>query len=353
MILYLSTNENANLPDRIAYEKALHIRKMSGNFCLSEFIVKDMRKFASCRYFCVERSAITETDSEFIEALQSFQMMSGARIIVIHESENETDGFTRRLVQIGVTDIVTAHDMTEKLCQLAECLSDEGMQRHNPKEARKYDNESDEEKETLAQSVIRGDMEDEQYRFDCVNVNIGIIGATRRVGTTTIALGLANFIQNHGGAACYVALNLNRHLDSIANTYNFDTQEEYYTWGAIDFYEGMMPKYDYNFIISDFGEVKREAMKKYKESDVHLLCGASNRQFEVMEFAEALKAVKSVKPRILTFMQDLETREIFRSAVTEETAIVRPVKDMLDFKTNEMVFKKIVQPYIVETSKRL
>jgi hypothetical protein len=54
---------------------------MSGSFSLSEFITIEMRKYASCRYFCVDRRAITEKDGEFIGALQSFQMMNSARVI--------------------------------------------------------------------------------------------------------------------------------------------------------------------------------------------------------------------------------------------------------------------------------
>jgi hypothetical protein len=38
----------------------------------------------------------------------------------------------------------------------------------------------------------------------------------------------------------------------------------------MDFYEGMMPKHDYNFIVMDYGDIKREAVRKYKESDRHL-----------------------------------------------------------------------------------
>ena len=196
-------------------------------------------------------------------------------------------------------------------------------------------------------------MEDEHYRFDCVNVKIGIIGATRRVGVTTIALGLANFIQNRGGTACYAALNMNRHLENIAEAYGFDSEEDYYTYDAIDFYEGTLPKHDYNFIIMDFGDMKREAIKKYKESEVHILCGASGQMHEIMEFAEGLKSVKSVKPLILTYAPNPEYSQAFGSAVTKEPTIVKPVKDMLDFKTNGFVFKGIVQKYIVETSKRL
>jgi len=383
MILYLSRNESASLLDTAARENGLHIRKMSGSFSLSEFVTMDMRKYASCRFLCVERLAIIEKDNEFLEAVKSFQMMFNARLIVINESTYQMehmDELTRGLVRIGVTDIVTATDMDEKMGQIAECLSDEGMLKYKPKPKKTKpikhknddddyesdtlykadDNNEDEEeyKETLAQSLILREMEDEHYRFDCLNVKIGVIGATRRVGTTTAALGLVNFIKNHGGTACYAALNVNRHLESIAEAYGFDTEDDYFTYDAIDFYESMLPKHDYNFAVMDFGDlyhgnIRREAAKGFKECSIHLLCGASSKRFEVVEFAEALKAVKSVKPRILTYAPNAKIGEFFRTAVTKEPTVIKPVKEILDFKTNGIVFKGIVQDYIVETSKRL
>jgi len=377
MILYLARNESVSLLDRAAGEKSLHIRKLSGNFSLSEFIIRDMRKFESCRYFCVERLAVAEKDSEFIEALQSFQMMYDARIIVIHEGAGETDALTRELVRIGVTDLITATDTDEKLAQIAECLSDTGMQRPiknltfdtKPETVRiseetDWETDENEEKETVADSILQKQLrlleetEDEQYRFDCLNLHIGVIGATRRVGTTTVALGLANFIRNHGGTVCYAAFNMNRHLESIAEAYGFDAEEDYYTYNAIDFYESMLPKYNYNFIVSDFGdiyngEIRREAVKRYKECGVHLLCGANSKRHEVVEFAEALKAVRSARPQILTSPLNPEYRELFHSTVTKEPVTVKPVRDMLDFKANAPAFKDIIEKYIVETSKKL
>ena len=362
MILYLSRNESANLLDQAVSEMGMHIRKMSGSFCLSEFIVRDMRKFASCRLFCVDRLAVTENDSEFIEALKSFQVMHSARIIIIYEIANETDSFMQELAKIGVSDIVTAPDMDRKLDQIAECLSDGGMVRYKPKavSAVEYEEETDEEKETLSQGIVLKlkQMDDEQYRFDCVNVKIGVIGATRRVGTTTAAIGLCSFIKNHGGTAAYAALNVNRHLQSIAEAYGFDADEDYYTYDAIDFYESMKPKHDYNFIILDYGDIyhgdiRHEAVKGFKECEVHLLCGASSKRYEVVEFAEALRAVKSVKPQILTYTLGSEVGEMFHATVTKEPTIVKPAKDMLNFKTNGIVFKEIIQNYIVETSKLL
>jgi hypothetical protein len=345
------------LLDGAARELSLHIRRLSGSFSLSEFVTRDMRRYASCRFFCVERSAIAEDEKAFVEALQSCQMMFGARIVVILESD--TDGLLRELVRIGVTDIVTAADGDERCRQITGCFSDTGMLKYKPEPVREDEyEETYEENETLAGSVIQKDMEDEQYRFDCVNVHIGVIGATRRVGTTATALGLAGFIKNHGGTACYAALNMNRHLESIAEAYGFDAEEDYYTYDAIDFYESMLPKHDYNFIVSDFGdiyngEVRREAVKRYKECAVHLLCGASGRRHEIVEFGEALKAVRSAKPTILTNSPGSGQGEFFRAAVTKEPVILKPVRDMLDFRTNGSIFKEIVQPYIVETSKRL
>lgn len=392
MILYLARNENVNLFDTVAIEKSLRIRKLSGSFSLSEFIVMEMRKFASCQYFCVERTAITENDINFVEALQSFQMMYGARVIIIHEWEGRKDTLTRELMQIGITDIVTASDINEKMEQLAECLSNHGMLKYKPAPATvtesndnfndigrlntvdKFTNDSeyhqfDEsydydkpnhmshfskmKRESLASSIPIKDVEEEHYRFDCVNVKIGIIGATRRVGTTTIALGLANYIKNHGGTACYVALNTNQHLESIANAYSFDTEDDYYTCDTIDFYEGILPSYDYNFIIIDFGDVKREAVRKYKESDLHLLCGASNKPFEIFELSEAFKQVKSVKPQIFTYSPTPKHNELFNSIITQNHTTIKPTRNMLDFKINEHAYMSIIKQYIVEISKRL
>jgi hypothetical protein len=115
----------------------------------------------------------------------------------------------------------------------------------------------------------------------------------------------------------------------------------------------MLPKHDYNFIILDFGDAKREVVRKFKESDTHILCGASSKAFEVVELTEALKQVRSAKPRILTYAPNPEHGAVFNSTVTNDPVIIKPVKNMLDFKTNGIAFKGIIEPYIVETSKRL
>ncbi len=317
-----------------------------------------MRKFASCQFFCIERSAVTEKVAELLEALRSFQMMNSARFIVFYESVK--DGLIKELLQIGATNIVTGSELEEKLPQIAECLTDDGMLKY--RHAGTNDGGCHEEtecmKDSLVDSIISKELENEPYRFDCVNISIGVIGSTRKVGTTTTALSLASFIKNHGGTVCYVALNVNRHLESIAEEYGFDVEDEYYTYDAIDFYEGMKPKHNYNFVIIDFGdlyhgEIRREAVRGFKGCDVHLLCGARNRRFETVELREALKAVKSVKPRILTEMINLESNELFGSIIENSANFFRSSVKKQGGNVNNHIYSEIIKEYIVETEKKL
>jgi hypothetical protein len=56
---------------------------------------------------------------------------------------------------------------------------------------------------------------------------------------------------------------------------------------------------------------------------------------------------------LLEQMHERVSGQLFNSTVTNKPTIIKPVKNMLDFKANGLVFKGIVENYIVETSKRL
>jgi hypothetical protein len=332
------------------------VHKLPTYTSLALFLKRELLRYTFCKYFCVDRSAATENDDDFFDAILSLRFMHDARIIVYHPCETDMDNLVRRLLRIGVTNIITATDDDEKYIQALECLSPEGMQRYGPLPTGPSPPEAS---LPFVRSLILKAKEDEQYLFGCTNVTIGIIGATRRVGTTTAALGLANYIGKHGGTACYVAFNTNFHLDRIAETYGFDKEDGHYVYGSVDFYEAALPERDYNFIVMDyggamgFGDMIPAAIRKYKESNAHVLCGACSASFEIDELADTLEAVKSVRPYVLTREPDPTCSQLFAATVTKNSLIVQPVKSMLDYKENAAVYKEIINQYIIETSKRL
>ena len=349
MILYLSRNETINLLDGAAGEMFLHVRKLAGSFCLREFIVNDMRKYASCRFFCVDRKAIMENDAEFIEAMRSFQTIYSARIVVFYECGDESDAFVRNLIYYGVTDIITADNAEKKQTQIAECMSGDGMARYRPKTASV---EVEEITEAINESIVVKELEREHYRFDCINIKIAVAGAFHRTGATLTAFGFASWLNAHGASVAYVQHNPSHHMDYIANTHQFKAEDSYFTHDGIDYHYGM-PDINYNFIVIDMGVITKATFQFYKDCDVRLFCGASGFPHEIMDFAEGLKQVKSLDPVIITLAPCSEYRELFEKAVTNAPVIVGMPKNLFDYKTNQVIYKPLIKPYIVETNKRL
>ena len=123
MLLYLASNGKSTLIDRAAAEKELTAKKLVGRFSLKSFVTKDMRNYAAAKYFAVDAACAEESAGDFTVALQSFQMMFSARIIVILSGCENADDYISRLISAGVTNIVTADTLEAVTEELSECLS--------------------------------------------------------------------------------------------------------------------------------------------------------------------------------------------------------------------------------------
>ncbi|VUG03778.1 MULTISPECIES: hypothetical protein [Paenibacillus] len=179
MILYLTRDARVNLLDFLEMEQELPVKKLIGSFSLLSFVIKDMRHFAHVRYIALDREAITESDEELIQALQSYQTIYDIRIVVIAEGLPVGSPLFQKLIQIGILNVVTATEIEEIRNELRECFSEEGMQRFKPTAFPL----KTEEKST---HIIH--EENEQYHFTCSNLKIAIAGCDRCVGVTMTAI---------------------------------------------------------------------------------------------------------------------------------------------------------------------
>ena len=138
MLLYLSSSGKSGITDFLEEENEhaqsnkteVVIKKLVGRFTLKQFVVRDMRNYQSCKHFIVDIGCIEDSLDDFIVALQSFQMMFNARIIVILSGCDNEKAYTEKLIGIGVTDIVTANTAEDIQSEIKECLSEGGMQRY-------------------------------------------------------------------------------------------------------------------------------------------------------------------------------------------------------------------------------
>ncbi len=105
--------------------------------------------------------------------------------------------------------------------------------------------------------------------WQCENVMIGVLGAERKSGTTTIAFQIAGYLQTKGARVAYVEANNHKHLKSVAEFYGFVYVEEHYIKNAITYYTDS--KYDansgMNFIIFDLGSFEENTERNIKLKD--------------------------------------------------------------------------------------
>ena len=101
MLLYLTSNQKSGLIDGVTREMLMPSKKLVGKFSLKSFVTKDMRNYATAKFFLIDAACIEESGEDFALALRSFQMMFSARIIVILSGCEDMSGCIQQLLSIG------------------------------------------------------------------------------------------------------------------------------------------------------------------------------------------------------------------------------------------------------------
>ncbi len=341
MLLYLASNGKSALIDRTAAEKELTVKKLVGKFSLKSFVTKDMRNYAAAKYFAVDAACAEETAGDFCVALQSFQMMFSARIIVILSGCENGEDYISRLISSGVTNIVTADTPEGVTEELLECLSEDGMQRY----LTQYAFAEQEQKHEKAPAQPEAEMI-RKYKWNARNVKIAVSGSQRRSGVTVTAFNMAAWLAARGAEVCYVEMNTNRHLQVILGTYDAEKSGEHYTVDGIDCYLTNEPDHDYNFIIYDCG-VMTTPTSCFKSADIRLLCGGVL-PYEMAEFHKAISACDGMKINSIALCVPEDFKKYCRELFGEDIAFADTSHDLFANNVNGQICRSLVQEYIVE-----
>lgn len=102
MLLYLTSNKNRNLIDKAAKDTTLAVKKLVGKYVLRSFITKEIRNFTAVRYFVVDSACAEDSIGDFCIALQSFQMMFSAKVVVLLSGNDDKAEYAERLSAAGI-----------------------------------------------------------------------------------------------------------------------------------------------------------------------------------------------------------------------------------------------------------
>lgn len=340
MLLYLTSNQKSGLIDSVVGEMLLPAKKLIGKFSLKSFVTKDMRNYATAKFFLIDAACVEEQGDDLTLALRSFQMMFSARIIVILSGCENISGYVQHLLSIGVVNLITAETLEDAMDELKEALSDEGMQRFvtpSPASSQPIPHRKPEAKPE-EEAII-------PYRWNAKNVRIAIAGAQRRSGVTVTAFNLASWLTARGAEVAYIEVNTNRHLQILLNIYEAPPTGEHYSIDGIDCYLTNEPDRDYQFIIYDCG-VMQTPTSVFREADCRLLCG-SVLPYEIPAFHKALEDCGGleVHPVALSVPEEFQTycRELFGG----DLDMAEASHDLFANRINGGLYKPLVEQYIM------
>ena len=305
MLLYLTSNQKSNLIDPAVRNMTLPAKKLVGRFSLKSFVTKDMRNYANAKFFVVDAACIEESGNDFTLALQSFQMMFSARIIVILSGCEDVNGEVQRLLSIGVVNLVTGETMEDALDELDEFIP---------------------------------------YRWNARNIRIAVAGSQRRSGVTVTAFNLASWLAARGAEVAYIEVNQNRHLQLLLNIYEAAPDGEHYTIDGIDCYLTNEPDKAYQFIIYDCG-VMQTPTSIFRDAEHRLLCG-SVLPYEIPVFHKALSECGSLEVRPVAICVPQEIQEYCTELFGEDVQIAAASHDLFAKQVNGQIYRPLVEKYI-------
>lgn len=337
MLLYLSSNGKSGLTDFLEGQN-LVVKKLIGRFALKQFVTKDLRNYAGCKFFLLDVSCIEEQLENFIVALQSMQIMMDVRIIPVLSDMENTYAYIGRLVDIGVTDIITADSLEGVRDELAECLSEDGMQRYK-RTGKGFADATILPEAPKQKEIIK-------YNWSARNVKIAVAGTQRRSGVTVTAFNLATWLIARGASACYVEANTNRHLNWIINVYDVEKDGEAYPIGGIDCYFTNELDKDYSFIIYDCGEIKEPSVI-FREADIRLLCG-SILPYETKDYLQVLNTCKDMEIYKMGLCVSEPLQEFCMESLSSDILIAEASHDLFENNINGHIYQRITESYAIK-----
>lgn len=279
VLLYLTSQQNADTLDKECAAKGIIVKKMTGHFNLNRFVVRDGSSLGSFSYLAIDLDAIQDSEDEIVRALNGFRAMHSAQVIVVTHGMMESDPFLIRLRGEGVrcvashTEVVPeqapkeeyAIELISELAQVPEPVPERehaidpvqaspppvepipepglvseppSISKALPKTKRIRKTKPIPETEILRDPQVMPIQEQDAipepesipisafgplprpvFSPTRQSLSIGICGAIHRVGATTQALNIAVYLSRQSYTACVVEANAHGHIGQLVDFY--------------------------------------------------------------------------------------------------------------------------------------
>lgn len=334
MLLYLSSNEKVNMIDFLHDEHGMIIKKLSGMFSLKQFVLSDMRSLEHFNYVLIDLKALKDTEDEMMEAVIGFSKMFSSRMIVYIEAIKEQKKLILQLIEAGIYNIVTSADVASLKEEVLKAISDLGIS-----------------KREVQSKLIQEDVMDTStfisYSFLKKDIKIAVTGVQHRVGTTTMAINLANYLANIGAKVCYVEANEHDHLSKLPEFYQgMTTKEDIILYNGIKYLSLHSECHDeFDFIIYDMGVINSKIIGAIRNNcDAAVLC-ATGKPYEMNDIERYKNLLDStLLNTIFSFIAESDQHKYLKLHKGIHFSNYTP--NYFDEEVNEIIWSSVIKPFI-------
>lgn len=333
MLLYLTSNDKVNVFDFLENERGIIIKKLSGHFSLKQFVMHDMRNLEHYQYVAVDVKALKDSGAEIIDVVNAFKKLHSSRLIFYIEDNEKYAELIQGLIQIGIYNIVTASDVTMLKEEILRATSDMGFSLREI--------QSKFSKEEVHTSFLKADR-----GFVKKEIKIAVTGVQNRVGTTTMAINLVNFLSSVGAKVCYVEANESKHLSEVAAYYQGMTEKAgIWTYNGVKYLNLNSECHDeFDFIIYDMGVVNSKIIGAIRKScDTAIIC-ATGKPYEAKE-SQSIDNLLDEKQiyKVFSLVADFDKGKIKKQDQNVYFSNYTP--DYFDVEVNEELWEEVLKPF--------
>lgn len=261
-LIFIGKAMNNELENVCREKQIVIIQRFQNEYNMTELFKESLQAISNIDFLVLDIAAfISSTDEqEIIRNLDRLRTNYRFRIIIIASGHRKGNSFLANCFNMGIYNLITASNSAQMYDNLKLCLSDEGM---NYAQASQY--------RADLMSITNRNTEVIKTEYERVrqDVTIGIVGATRHIGTTSWGINLLLYFDSLPNVkACLIEENNHNDIIQIANLSeinrmgieHFETAKEVKVGGMELFYDiskiADIKKEGYDFYIYDFGSLE-------------------------------------------------------------------------------------------------
>ena len=314
MILYITSEANSDIFNSICGENNITINKLNKVFDLNTLFSNN--NYEHYQMLAVDLAIVSNTDDEILDFFLKFRQLYDAKIIIVAIGRKVGDLILSKLVSDGIFNFITSEDDFLQKEEIKACiLGNNGYKdcvkfkiQEPTKEIEKpnkldkikdffnkakiekqpkikYEQEKTEPKPTIIEKekIIEREKIVEKKVLVKPKINklkIAVCGVCERMGTTTQAFLIANYLIKYGFNACYIEFNKKDVIKNIKNFYDVlvDDKNRKISYKDLDIFANVtfedLPKIlsmNYEAFIFDYGEFLHTSEESFASADVRIV----------------------------------------------------------------------------------